>query len=53
VEQRKEKLNVALAMAGPAAQVHAVFAVAVALGAGAPDTPRPRKPIFTNRARRK
>jgi hypothetical protein len=43
-------------MAGLAAQVHAVFAVVVALGGGgraAPDTPRPREPIFTDHARRK
>ena len=39
-------------MAGLATQVYAVFAVAVALGGGA-DTPRPREPIFTDRARRK
>ena len=47
-----EKLELALALAGLATQVHAVFAVAVALG-GAPDNPRPREPIFTDRARRK
>ena len=46
-----EKLESALALAGLAIQVHALFAVAVALGV--PDTPRPREPIFTDRARRK
>jgi hypothetical protein len=49
-----EKLDSALAMADLATQVHAVFAVAVARGGGGgADTPLPREPIFTDRARRK
>jgi hypothetical protein len=47
-----EKLNWALAMAGLATQVHALFAVAVALG-GARTLPGPCEPNFTDRARRK
>jgi hypothetical protein len=44
VNQRREKLITALAMAGLATQVHAVFAVAVALG-GPRTPPGPANPF--------
>jgi hypothetical protein len=49
VNQRREKLITALAMAGLATQVHAVFAVAVALG-GPRTPPGPANPFHRPRA---